>query len=288
MQYGKLEDGKIIYADRVYTTDDGVTIINFNLDESLMLENGFKPIREAVKPINGRHYTISYEEYEEEIIEVLTYTETEEEYQRRKEEEAQQREYERLSKLNLTKADFWISLLEKGVTKDMVKEKMKKENGITNFILEGHDLNALEFETYPTHCILGTPEAELIPELITYQNNPNVYTFYKNCINGMLNLSVQEQIARLKNLKEVIYSGVCADLCVMDFARTNARYLDQINKRAKLFVVKSTIDTFDAPGHNREEWIDIACKVMEQAGIEVVENVEHLEERERVLGLIKR
>ena len=101
----------------------------------------------------------------------------------------------------------------------------------------------------------------------------------------MLNLEVGEQLKRLKNLKEIIYSGVCADLCVMDFARTNARYLDQINKKAKLFVVKSTIDTFDAPNHNRDEWIDIACKVMEQAGIEVVENVEHLNNRERELGL---
>lgn len=124
MQYGKLEDGRITYAESIYITDDGRTIINFNSDESIMLENGFKPVHEATKPINDRHYTISYEEHEEEIIEVLTYTETEEEYQRRKEEEAQQREYERLSKLNLTKADFWIALLEKGVTKDMVKEKI--------------------------------------------------------------------------------------------------------------------------------------------------------------------
>lgn len=167
-------------------------------------------------------------------------------------------------------------------------KKMEEEQGITDFILEGHGKDALEFESYPEHCVLGTKEADLIPELITYQNNPNVYTFYKNCINGMLNLSVQEQLKRLKNLKEIIYNGVCADLCVMDFARTNARYLDQINKKVKLFVVKSTIDTFDAPGHNREEWIDIACKVMEQAGIEVVENVDHLEEREKALGLYLR
>lgn len=167
-------------------------------------------------------------------------------------------------------------------------EKMEQEQGITDFILEGHGKDALEFESYPEHCVLGTPEADLIPELITYQNNPNVYTFYKNCINGMLNLDVQEQIKRLKNLKEIIYNGVCADLCVMDFARTNARFLDQINKKVKLFVVKSTIDTFDAPGHNREEWIDIACKVMAQAGIEVVENVDHLEEREKELGLYLR
>ena len=164
-------------------------------------------------------------------------------------------------------------------------EKMEREKGITNFILEGHNEGAFEFENYPKHCVLGTDEAKLIPELIKYQNNPNVYTFYKNCINGMLNLEVQEQIKRLKNLKEIIYSGVCADLCVMDFARTNARFLDQINKKVKLFVVKSTIDTFDAIGHNREEWNNIALKVMEQAGIEVVENVEELEKREKKLGL---
>ena len=164
-------------------------------------------------------------------------------------------------------------------------DKVRREDGIVDFILEGHDEKALEFKTYPEHCKLGTREVDLIPELIDEQNKINTYTFYKNCINGMLNLDVQEQIKRLKNLKEIIYSGVCADLCVMDFARTNARFLDQINKDVKLFVVKSTIDTFDAPGHNREEWMDIALKVMEQAGIEVVENVEELQKREKQLGL---
>lgn len=164
-------------------------------------------------------------------------------------------------------------------------EKIRRENGIINFILEGHDKNALEFKTYPIHCVLGDKEADLIPELIIEQNNPNTYTFYKNCINGMLNVNVQEQLKQLKNLKEIIYTGVCTDLCVMDFARTNARFLDQINKDVKLFVVKNAIDTFDAPGHNREEWTLIALKVMEQAGIEVVEDYKHLEEREKQLGL---
>ena len=164
-------------------------------------------------------------------------------------------------------------------------EKIRNEKGIINFVLEGHDKDALEFKSYPEHCIIGTPEADLIPELINEQTKNNTYTFYKNSINGMLNLEVGEQIKKLKNLKEIIYTGVCADLCVMDFARTNARFLDQINKQAKLFVVKNAIDTFDAPGHNREEWMEIACKVMEQAGIEVVENISELEEREKILGL---
>lgn len=164
-------------------------------------------------------------------------------------------------------------------------EKVRNEKGIIDFILEGHDKDALEFKSYPEHCIIGTPEADLIPELINEQTKNNTYTFYKNCINGMMNLEVGEQIKKLKNLKEIIYTGVCANLCVMDFARTNARFLDQINKQVKLFVVKNAIDTFDAPGHNREEWMEIACKVMNQAGIEVVENISELEEREKILGL---
>ena len=164
-------------------------------------------------------------------------------------------------------------------------EKIRRENGQINFILEGHKDNALEFKTYPKHCVLGTPEADLIPELINEQNKVNTNTYYKNCINGMMNNNIKRDIKRLKVLKEVIFEGVCADLCVMDFARTYARYLDEIDKDVKLFVVKNAIDTFDAPGHNREDWMTIALKVMEQAGIEVVENVEELEKREKQLGL---
>lgn len=163
--------------------------------------------------------------------------------------------------------------------------KIRSEKGIVNFILEGHKEDSLEFQSYPKHCIIGTDEAELIPELLTEQNKNNTNTYYKNCINGMLTGEVQKDIKRLKALKEVIFEGVCADLCVMDFARTYARYLDQINREAKLFVVKNAVDTFDAPGHDRDEWLDIAYKVMAQAGIMVVESYEELEEKEKILGL---
>ena len=43
-------------------------------------------------------------------------------------------------------------------------EKFRKEEELVNFILEGHDKDALEFKTYPKHCVLGTDEALLIPE----------------------------------------------------------------------------------------------------------------------------
>lgn len=163
--------------------------------------------------------------------------------------------------------------------------KLRKEEQLVNFILEGHKENAIEFKKYPKHCVLDTPEAELIPELKPEQNKPNTRTYYKNSINGMLNRNIQDEIELLKNLKEVIIEGVCADLCVMDFTRTLARYLDEINRETKIFVVENAIDTFDAPGHNREEWMKISKMVMEQAGVEFVPNIEKLEDREKILRL---
>lgn len=41
------------------------------------------------------------------------------------EEEKQQQERERINALNLTKADFWIALLDRNITKAMVKAKIE-------------------------------------------------------------------------------------------------------------------------------------------------------------------
>lgn len=164
--------------------------------------------------------------------------------------------------------------------------KFRKENQLVNFVLEGHTTDSIEFDSYPSHCVLGTKEAELIPEFIDEQNKENTRTYYKNSINGMLNRNLQDDIKNQDNLNEIVIGGVCADLCVMDFARTFSRYLDEINRRAKIFVVENTIDTYDSLDHNREEWMDIAKKVMTQAGIIMVPNIEELERKEKELGLI--
>ena len=164
-------------------------------------------------------------------------------------------------------------------------EKFRKEDQLINFILEGHNEGAVEFNTYPAHCIKGTAEADLIPEFINEQNKNNTNTYYKNCINGMLNRNLQDDIKALKDLKEVIIEGVCTDLCVFDFGRTALRYFDELNRDIKMFVVKNAVDTFDAPGHNREEWTDMAFKFLGQAGAIIVDDIEELEQKEKELKL---
>lgn len=163
-------------------------------------------------------------------------------------------------------------------------EKFRNEGGLVNFVLEGHNSNAHEFKTYPEHCVIGTSEADLIPEFIGELKKSDTRVYYKNSINGMLNRTLQDDIRNLKRLREIVVEGVCTDLCVMDFARTLSRYLDELDKDASIFVVKNAVDTFDAPNHNREEWTNIAYKVMEQSGIVLVDNIEDLEKREKVLS----
>lgn len=159
-------------------------------------------------------------------------------------------------------------------------DKFSKENGKINFVLEGHNENSTEFNTYPKHCVYGTGEAELVPELLQKSKEVESETFYKNCINGMLNRKLQDQIKEMTKLKEVVIEGVCTDLCVMDFARTLARFLDEIDRDVKIYAVKNAMDTFDSPEHNREEWTEIAYKAMAQAGIIILENIEELEKGE--------
>ncbi len=165
-------------------------------------------------------------------------------------------------------------------------DKFRKENQLVNFILEGHVNDALEFKKYPKHCIYGTPEADLIPEFINEVNKKDTLVRYKNSINGMFNKLVQDDIVNATNLKEIVVEGVCTDLCVMYFVINMLTYLDEINKYVKLFVVKNAIDTFNSPGHNREEWTNIAYKVLTQAGAILVEDIDELESKEKQYKLI--
>lgn len=163
--------------------------------------------------------------------------------------------------------------------------KIRREDGLLNFILEGHNEDAIEFNTYPKHCVLGTKEADLIPEFITEKDKENTNTYYKNCINGMLNRNLQADIRKLKNLREIIVEGVCTDLCVFDFARTALRYFDELNREITMFIVKNAVDTFDAPGHDKEEWTNMAFKFLEQAGAIIVNDIDELEVKEKELKL---
>jgi nicotinamidase/pyrazinamidase len=78
------------------------------------------------------------------------------------------------------------------------------------FICDNHDPDDLEFKMFPPHCIAGTPEAEVIPELVNYPGE----IIPKKRYSAFFNTNLEERLRQLKPDK-VIVCGVLTDICVM-------------------------------------------------------------------------
>ena len=53
--------------------------------------------------------------------------------------------------------------------KNLIEKAIQDKDEIVAFC-DSHKPNDIEFEVYPEHCLEGSPESELIPELKHFQN----------------------------------------------------------------------------------------------------------------------
>jgi len=90
------------------------------------------------------------------------------------------------------------------------------------FISDHHDPDDLEFEMFPVHCVKGTEEPNVIPELAEFVTETNV--ILKNRYSGFFNTPLESQLAA-SSPEKIIICGVCTDICVMHTA-SDARNRD--------------------------------------------------------------
>mgnify|MGYP003300245064 CR=1 FL=1 len=92
----------------------------------------------------------------------------------------------------------------------------------------------------------------------------------KNSTSGFMTEELQKYLKdNLKTLKEIVFAGLCSDICVLNTAVPAKMYLNQNNISCDVIVPENAIDTFDGPGHSREEYNSIAKKVLRLNGIKV-------------------
>ena len=91
-------------------------------------------------------------------------------------------------------------------------------------------------------------------------------------------------IEKMDNLNEVVVCGCCTDICVLNFVIPLKNYFNQVDKDVKIYVVENATETYGAPNHNREEYNEMAYKLIKQSGVEVVKNLRELEEKEQLLN----
>lgn len=80
------------------------------------------------------------------------------------------------------------------------------------FISDHHDPDDLEFQVFPVHCVKGTEETHVIPELAEFANGSNVVP--KNRYSGFYNTGLAQRLELLKPEKLVI-CGVSTNVCVL-------------------------------------------------------------------------
>lgn len=151
-------------------------------------------------------------------------------------------------------------------------EKYKKENDKqVAFIRDAHTENCAEFKKFPIHCIDGSWESEIVDELQEYVKDSLLYK--KNSRSTLFAKGFVTDIDKMKNLRKIIVTGCCTDLCDLDLAVPIANYLDEQNRDVEIIVPKDIVETYDAPWHNREEYNEMAFKLMEQEGIKLVKTL---------------
>ncbi|HEX77248.1 MAG TPA: nicotinate phosphoribosyltransferase [Dehalococcoidia bacterium] len=106
------------------------------------------------------------------------------------------------------------------------------------FICDRHTLNDPEFQMFPPHCIEGTPEAEVIPELAGYPGE----TIPKQRYSGFFGTDLDARLEALKPEK-LIVCGVCTDICVMHTVA------DARNRGYQVEVPADAVASFDPKAH---------------------------------------
>ena len=124
-----------------------------------------------------------------------------------------------------------------------VQELLNKEVSAGSrilFINDNHEVDDLEFKIFPVHCVKGTSEPDVIPELVSFITPQNVIP--KTRYSGFFNTDLEQRLARLKPDKLII-CGVCTDICVLH-TTSDAR-----NRDYNVEIPKDSVASFDVDAH---------------------------------------
>ena len=123
-----------------------------------------------------------------------------------------------------------------------VKRLLEQEfaRGSTIFFLcDHHAPDDAEFKMFPRHCIEGTAEAELIPELAGYQGE----VIPKRRFSAFFDTPLEVKLSQIKPEKLVV-CGVCTDICVLHTVA------DARNRDWEVEVPVDCVASFDETAHH--------------------------------------
>jgi len=120
----------------------------------------------------------------------------------------------------------------------LLEEQLEKGATLI-FTADTHAPQDKEFEIFPPHCIEGTEEAEIIPELASYPGQ----RLPKRRYSAFYDTDLDERLAALKPEK-LIVCGACTDICVLHTVA------DARNRDCPVEIYTNCVASFDQEAHH--------------------------------------
>lgn len=122
--------------------------------------------------------------------------------------------------------------------------------GVREFVLvqDTHDPATPEFKAWPVHCLGGTEESEMIPELAALPFRDRFTVIPKNSLSPGYATTFDAWLDAHAGISTAVVVGDCTDLCTYNLAmhlrlRANARNLAGV----EVIVPANAVDTYDLP-----------------------------------------
>ena len=121
--------------------------------------------------------------------------------------------------------------------------------GIRHFVLthDAHDPNAAEFASYPPHCLRGSEESQIVPEMMALPFATDFQLIPKNSIHSGLGTELNTWLDTHPEVTHRIVVGDCTDLCTYQLAMHLKLRTVAANQHHPVILPVNGVDTFDIP-----------------------------------------
>jgi nicotinamidase-related amidase len=129
-------------------------------------------------------------------------------------------------------------------------------HGVRNFLLpqDTHTEDAVEFNSFPPHCVGGTSEPVTVPELRDLPFSDLFTVIEKNSISSDIDTELDAWLADNPEVTTFVVVGDCTDLCVYQLAMHLRLRANALNLRdTRVILPLDGVDTFDIPVDVAEE-----------------------------------
>jgi len=124
------------------------------------------------------------------------------------------------------------------------------DEGVTRFVVsrDVHDEEAPEFEAWPPHCVRGTKESDLVPEIAKLPFASQFRIIEKNSLSTGICTDFEDWLTENSDVTDYVVTGDCTDLCTYALAMHIRMWANAGNLAGKHVIVPaSTVQTYDLP-----------------------------------------